>query len=61
MGWNGTFGYSDYLHASKNHTSSVGRIENDMHRAYGDAGFWSNAKYTKVPPTGLHYWWAHTN
>ncbi|MBB5178365.1 hypothetical protein HNQ48_001721 [Melissococcus plutonius] len=32
-----------------------------MHRAYGDAGFWSNAKYTKVPPTGLHYWWAHTN
>lgn len=57
VGWSGTFGYSDYYHGSRNHTSSVGRSAEDMNRAYGAAGNWSNATYMKIPPTGLTYWW----
>ncbi len=53
-----TYGYSNYFHSSDDHHSSVRNPKNDsINKDYGDAGEWSEAKYWKVPPTGLEYYY----
>ncbi|MCT6889157.1 MAG: lactococcin 972 family bacteriocin [Lactobacillus sp.] len=59
IGWNGLFGYSDYLHATRKHSSSVGPSTSDRNKDFASAGNWSQAKYYKIPPTGLNYWWSY--
>ena len=54
------FGYSDYFHSSYNHHSSVvnpKKTKDNIDRDTALAGDWSNAKYVKVPPTGLEYYY----
>lgn len=58
VGLTGTFGYSDYLHNSKTHSASVGRTKSDCNKVTKTKGVWAQSKYTKIPPTGLNYWWS---
>ena|GEM_PF-954351 len=52
------FGYSNYFHSSNLHHSSVVNPKNDNSaRGSGKAGEWSKARYYKVPPTGLEYYY----
>ncbi|MDO5046926.1 MAG: lactococcin 972 family bacteriocin [Anaerococcus sp.] len=52
------FGYSDYFHSSSYHHSTVVNDDNgNSDKDYGGAGEWSNAKYIKVPPIGLSYYY----
>ena len=54
------FGYSDYFHSSYNHHSSVvnpKKTKDNIDRDTALAGDWSNAKYVKVPSTGLEYYY----
>lgn len=58
VGWNGTFGYSDYFHPSRSHTSSVRNTNTGVtnsQRASG--GNWARSSLTKIPPTGLNYYY----
>jgi len=56
VGWTGTFGYSDYLHPTRSHTATVrhgGRISKDRQ----GPRVWAQASLTKIPPTGLEYFY----
>ncbi|UUX34238.1 lactococcin 972 family bacteriocin [Fundicoccus culcitae] len=58
VGWNGTFGYSDYLQSSRRHSSTVKDNETgESNKSIAGAGVWSQAKLSKFPPTGLSYFY----
>lgn len=57
VGWSGTFGYSDYLHNTKKHSASVENGSTVVRVTQGK-GTWAQASLTKIPPTGLSYYWA---
>lgn len=58
VGYTGTYGYSNYHHPSRSHTASVRNgatgITNSQRAA---AGNWAKASITKIPPTGLEYFY----
>lgn len=52
------FGYSNYFHSTDAHHSSVRNPKNDsVNKSYVNPGEWSEAKYWKLPPTGLEYYY----
>ena len=52
------FGYSNYFHSSNlHHSTVVNPKKNNSARGSGEAGEWSKARYYKVPPTGLEYYY----
>lgn len=56
VGYLGTYGYSNYHHSSKRHTATVkngGRTA----RSEGGPKAWAKASITKIPPTGMRYYW----
>ncbi len=56
VGWTGTYGYSNYHHPTRSHTATVknGQHENRQHQG---AGIWAKASITKIPPTGMEYFY----
>lgn len=56
VGYTGTYGYSNYHHPSRSHTASVknGKLVNSQRQG---AGLWAKASITKIPPTGLEYFY----
>lgn len=52
------FGYSNYFHSSNlHHSTVVNPKKNNSARGSGKAGEWSKARYFKIPPTGLAYYY----
>lgn len=52
------FGYSNYFHSSYlHHSTIVNPKKNNSARGSGKAGEWSKARYFKIPPTGLAYYY----
>lgn len=60
IGITGTFGYSDYYHAKNTHSSSVAN-NGKVVRVTNVAGKWVQASITKIPPTGLSYYWSNNS
>lgn len=56
VGWTGTYGYSNYHHPSRSHTATVrnGNQENSQRQG---ANVWAKASITKIPPTGMEYFY----
>lgn len=56
VGYTGTYGYSNYYHPSRSHTASVkqGQLVNSQRQG---AREWAKASITKIPPTGLEYFY----
>lgn len=56
VGWTGTFGYSDYLHNGRSHTSTV-KNGNQVATDRECPGTWAKSSITKIPPTGMEYFY----
>ncbi|MDR1522104.1 MAG: lactococcin 972 family bacteriocin [Streptococcaceae bacterium] len=56
VGWSGNFGFSDYLHGSKQHSASVKRGD-VLQRAESAPGVWAQAKLFHFPPTRMEFFW----
>lgn len=56
VGWTGTFGYSDYLHSTRSHTATV-KDGNKFSKDYAKPEAWDRASLTKIPPTGMEYFY----
>lgn len=56
VGWTGTYGYSNYYHGSRSHTATVknGPVSNSQRQG---AGAWAQTSITKIPPTGMEYYY----
>lgn len=56
VGWTGTYGYSNYYHGSRTHSASV-KNGNRTVKVTEGRGIWANASITKIPPTGMSYYY----
>lgn len=58
VGYTGTYGYSNYHHPSRSHTASVRNGQTGVINSQrAAAGNWARASVTKIPPTGLEYYY----
>ena len=51
------WGYSDYLHPTRYHSSTVIHPTNGSNYAKAYAGNWTQAKVYNIPPTGMSYYY----
>ncbi|MBA5813371.1 lactococcin 972 family bacteriocin [Leuconostoc lactis] len=58
VGYTGTYGYSNYHHPSRSHTATV-QDGNYYSSVRNSAGEWAKASITKIPPTGMSYYWGY--
>lgn len=56
VGYTGTYGYSNYYHPSRLHS---GTVVNGKKKVIDQQypGVWAKASITKIPPTGMSYYW----
>lgn len=58
VGFTGTYGYSNYHHPSRSHTASVKNGQTGyINSQRAPAGAWAKSSITKIPPTGLSYYY----
>lgn len=58
VGWNGTFGFSYYHHPSRSHKASVRNSQSGYTNSQrAAAGNWARSSLSKIPPTGLEYFY----
>ncbi|MGQ7483370.1 lactococcin 972 family bacteriocin [Streptococcus suis] len=56
VGWTGTYGYSNYHHPTRSHTTTVKNRQHENRQRQG-AGIWAKASIIKIPPTGMEYFY----
>lgn len=61
VGWTGTFGYSNYHHATRFHGSAIKYNTKVVASANASKGDWANSSYSIFPPTRLSYYWNYVN